>query len=402
MKVHPAYAALVERAVASHERNRSPEGITDDEIVRARLYAYGFRVHTIGAFHATRTALESIPPACPTATAWRVRTEEALRDLANLAMDPVPTDFRVVVATFARYHAGVSRVLDGLERELQCGTQPSLRLVADRFRAAMEAITGQCGIHLARDDHAPEQASFVVPNLGIVIVPLVYGDHHSWNLAHLGGAERNVPTHRHHDGVEIHLGFAPSHGRMILGGYATPVDEGYALPIPPETNHGWVNTSAEPHHVPFVFGSLRHGGWGVFLDVEAAPTPVSELRVVGREDRPFQQTVYLEREIESAARTRSALRRVLIPSTVTNRGGRGGLELAVTRVTPGGLDWPQDSFRAVSVVRGMGRVAIEGIEREVGPHDHFGVPEGMRCTLSQTGDAPLVTLDALIRGLPRG
>ena len=30
-----------------------------------------------------------------------------------------------------------------------------------------------------QDTQPPPQASFMVPNLGILIVPLVYGDHHS-------------------------------------------------------------------------------------------------------------------------------------------------------------------------------------------------------------------------------
>ena len=109
-------------------------------------------------------------------------------------------------------------------------------------RQIIEDITASNGINLSRDDEAPTQAGFIVPNLGITIVPLVYGDHHSWNLAYLAGDKRNVPVHRHHFGVEIHLGFNPTHGQTVLGTHRANVDEGYAMPVPPETDHGWINT----------------------------------------------------------------------------------------------------------------------------------------------------------------
>src|SRR5262249_54968793 len=190
-----------------------------------------------------------------------------------------------------------------------------------RFRAALEPITAGNGIHLTRDREAPEQASFVVPNLGIVIVPLVYGDHHSWNLAYLAGAARDVPTHRHHRGVEIHLGYNPTRGQTVLEDCRADVDEGYAMPIPPETDHGWVNTGAETHHVPFLFGSVAHGGGGVFLDVEPQTRPVSALRQVRRDSPAFAAMVYLEREIARAESAESTRRRTLIPHTVTDRAG---------------------------------------------------------------------------------
>jgi len=81
--------------------------------------------------------------------------------------------------------------------------------IRDLFVRHMEAITTGNGIHLTQDTGAPEQGSFVVPNLGITIVPLVYGDHHSWNLAWLGSERSDVPYHLYHlhsEGVEIHFG----------------------------------------------------------------------------------------------------------------------------------------------------------------------------------------------------
>ena len=59
--------------------------------------------------------------------------------------------------------------------------------------------------------------------------------------------------------------------------YHAEVDEGYAMPIPPKVRHGYVNDSTMQHHVPFIFGSLTRGGWGVFLDVEAQPIDLDKL-----------------------------------------------------------------------------------------------------------------------------
>jgi mannose-6-phosphate isomerase-like protein (cupin superfamily) len=396
--MHPDYEELIAKAVRSHERGRNPAGITPVNIARARLYGHSFRLHTIGAFHATRVALAARPASGALALAHRIRAVEALEDLANLGMDPVPRDFRAVISTLHRYHRGVLRVLDSLGHEAAASGDAEVGHIAGRFREALEPITAGNGIHLTRDVGAPEQASFVVPNLGIVIVPLVYGDHHSWNLAYLAGAARDVPLHRHHRGVEIHLGYNPTHGQTVLGDCRAEVDEGYAMPIPPETDHGWINTGSETHHVPFIFGSLGAGGWGVFLDVEPQPRPVSELRQVPRDSPAFAAMVYLEREIARAESADSTCRRTLIPPTVTARPRRGGLELLLTRVSADGFAFPTDSFRAVSVVRGQGVVNIEGAERAVAAHDHFGIPAGLRAELRQTGAGSLVVLDAVLRG----
>jgi hypothetical protein len=183
----------------------------------------------------------------------------------------------------------------------------------------------------------------------------------------------------------------------VLGRYRAPVDEGYAMPIPPETDHGWVNTSDAIHHVPFIFGSLKHGGWGVFLDVEPQPRPVEELTLMERDSVPFSQMVYLERQIARAEAMASVWRTTLIPHRVTSRKGTGGLELCLTRINPAGYSFPADEYRIISVVRGQGTVTIDGIEQAVSAHDHFGVPAGMTAMLRQCGTAPLVVLDATIR-----
>ena len=266
LRMHPGYQELVEKAQRSHEKNRNPEGITPEDADRARLYCYAFRRHTIGTFHATRQLLSA---GSASTAAWRVRACEALGDLANQAMESISRDFRAVIGPLFRYHLGITRVLDSLHREYLDTHDGEVEAIAHRFQVIVEDITADCGIHRTRDDEAQTQAGFVVPNLGITIIPLVYGDHHSWNLAYLAGDKKNVPVHRHQFGVEIHLGFNPTHGLTVLGGYRAEVDEGYAMPIPPETDHGWINTADQSHHVPFIFGSQKYGGWGIFLDVTA-------------------------------------------------------------------------------------------------------------------------------------
>ena len=400
LRMHQAYKDLIDKAYQSHEKNRSPEGITADDITQARLYSYAFRLHTIGTFHATGIALLERPATDPLAAANRQRAVDGLQDLADQAMEPIPEDFRVVVSTLYRYHRSVLRVIESLEGDYRASRDPEIERVVQRFAEIIQEITANNGIHLTRDVEAPKQASFVVPNLGITIVPLVYGDHHSWNLAHLGGEERNVPTHRHRQGVEIHLGYNPTHGKTVLGRYRASIDEGYAMPIPPNTDHGWVNTSDEIHHVPFIFGSLKHSGWGVFLDVIPQQQSVEEITTeVDRESPSLSQMTYLEREISKLEGMPSSWRSTLIPYTVTNREGSGGLELSLTRINSAGYSFDVDDFRIVSVVRGEGSVQIEGVEREVKAHDHFGIPGGLQTRVTQSGTQPMVVLDSVIKTL---
>lgn len=398
LQMHPAYEQLIEKATRCHENNRNPREITAEDVSRARLYSYAFRLHVIGTFHATRHAIASLPEASTLSTVYRTHAIERLEDLANQTMDPVPRDFRAVISTLYRYHRNLWRVIDNLKRDYQEARDPQLVQIAERFGQIVQQITSGNGIHLTQDTEAPHQATFVVPNLGIIIVPLVYGDYHSWNLAYLAGKVRDAPVHRHYEGVEIHLGYNPTHGVTVLGDYRAPVEESYAEPIPPETDHGWINTSHEVHHVPFVFGSLKYGGWGVFFDVEPATSPLEKRSLVERDSTPFEHMVYLERDIAEAEAQPTSWRSTLIPHKVTNRRGVGGLELNLTRIDPAGYAFPLDDFRIVSVVRGQGVVSIEGIERRVGNHDHFGIPAGMQATMKQSDSAPLVVLDALIRG----
>jgi mannose-6-phosphate isomerase-like protein (cupin superfamily) len=395
--MHDGYRHLVERAAASHEQGRSAEQISDDDVSLARLYSYAYRIHTIGSFHATRKAIESLDPPDELGRAYLQRAAETLEDLTNQGMETVPDDFRVVVSTFYRYDRGVQRALDALRQAHDHSGNTQIGTIREHFAATMSRIRNCNGLHLTQDIGPHEQASFIVPNLGISIVPLVYGDHHSWNFAALNEQHLDVPWHRHRHSVEIHLGFEPLEGYMILDQCKSPVSAGYALPIPPMTRHGWKNTTTNVHGVPFVYGSLSQAGWGVFLDVEPQPMELDDMQAVDRDGWQMGNTVYLVREFEAMAKLHGSRRRVLVPASATDRNGSGGLELAVTRANESGFTFARDGFRALSVVKGRGVATVGPVTRQVTEHDHFAVPAGMDAALRQHGDEPLVVLDALLK-----
>ena len=410
LRMHPNYARLVAVAADSHARGRDPFAATAREIALARLYSHAFRRHVIGAFHATRRELSGIDwagaeSADRLATLQVARANDALADLANRSMDAVERDGRALVSTFHFYATHVARVVAALDGACNLVGTPSLQTIRDRFVEHMEAITAGNGLSLTRDTAAPAQGCFQVPNLGITIVPLVYGDHHSWNLAWLDGTRSDVPCHLHREGVEIHLGYGPLHGHTILGDVKAEVTEGYAMPIPPGTRHGYVNVGSLSHHVPFIFGSIVLGGWGVFLDVDARPTEPDDLA-----DRPvtapeLNGTVFLEREIARVADVAATVRRPIIPAARTDRGGVGGIELSISRVADLPLSLESDRFRAVSVVRGRGRLTLAGEEIGIAPHDHFGIPAGLAAVIESAtgaGEEPLVLLDAVLRPAESG
>ena len=58
--MHANYERLADLTCASHERGRASSGISDRDITLARLYSHALRIHVIGAFHATRTALTNV------------------------------------------------------------------------------------------------------------------------------------------------------------------------------------------------------------------------------------------------------------------------------------------------------------------------------------------------------
>ena len=397
LQTHPHYQALLEKAHDSHQNGRSTTDITDTDIAQARLYCHAFRIHTIGAFHATRITLENIPVHDSQAAQLVEFSVELLKDLADLGMDVIPEDFRALISTFHRYERWIRKINHYLKRSLELEDNTNIRKTTKRFVEIMEQITSCNGIFLTRDTEAPSQASFVVPNLGITIVPLVYGDYHSWNLAYLAGEHRNVPVHRHQSGVEIHLGYPPINGLTILGKNCSEVLEGYAMAIPPETDHGFINYSDEPHHVPFIFGSCIHGGWGVFLDVDAVSIQDDPWKRCSLSSDAMNNSVFLTRAIENALHSGHQERTVLIDATQTHSEGSGGLELAITPISTDPYSFQPDSFRAVSVVHGQGTVEIAGIKTKVVKHDHFGIPGNMSCSIVQNGVEPLVLLDSLLQ-----
>jgi mannose-6-phosphate isomerase-like protein (cupin superfamily) len=231
-------------------------------------------------------------------------------------------------------------------------------------------------------------------------VPVIYGDYHSWNAAFLTADQVGVPVHRHHKGAEIHLGFSPLKGRTILGENCAEVSEGYAMAIPPMTDHGFFNTSGHDHILPFIFGSLTMTGWGIFFDVEPRSDSGIDRREHPVESRAMNHSIYLERAIERARTQTTVSRELLIPAERAGCHEIGGLELAVNRVQ-GQTDLSSDHYRIVSVQSGKGRVRIGAAQTEVSEHDHFGVPLDLTCTLTQLGDDPLVFLDAMILPLGR-
>ncbi len=399
--MHPNYERLADLTCDSHVRGRTPSGISERDIALARLYSHAFRGQVIGAFHATRRALEAIHPQDRLAGAHLLRADELLADLANRSMDTVGQDVRALISTFHHYCTHVARTVDALDTACDLERSPALQRIRDLFVRHMEAITAGNSLHLTRDTGAPEQGSFVVPSLGITIVPLVYGDHHSWNLAWLDGERSDVPYHLHHEGVEIHLGYSPMHGYTVLGDSKAELTEGYAMPIPPNTRHGYTNIGSQTHHVPFIFGSLTCGGWGVFLDVEPQPRELGQLEATSVQSHKLNGTVLLEREIAKAAGRYASVRYPIIAAEKTDRDGVGGLELSVARVTSHGFELCASRFCAVSVVRGRGVLEVANEKIEITAHDHFGIPAGLTATITQTGSEPLVLLDAVLRPADR-
>ncbi len=328
-RTHPNYQRLVELARSSHAAGRNVAGISDDDILLARLYSYAWRGHVIGTFHATQLAIDAQAPALDANAILRAKA--LLADLAAVSLDPIADDFRALISTFHRYDTLLRRALD--ELDALASQDEAMQTVRDRFLARVECITQSGGIACTRDNEVPAQSSFIVPNLGITIVPLVYGDQHSWNVAYLAGDAASVPRHQHERGVEIHLGFGKLRGDTLLGGQKCEVTEGYAMAIPPHTPHGFANTSGHDHYLPFVFGSRLLGGWGVFLDVEPQPIDLEELERVPRSENCLNGLVYLDREIERAARSPKTTRWTLVEPHATFRAESGALVLAMAGVT---------------------------------------------------------------------
>jgi hypothetical protein len=398
LRVSEVYAQIIDKARWGHAHGRSIEHIVSEDIQTARLFSYGFRAQTIGVFHATRVLLrmelkrniafhagECLEIACL-----------CLEQLETKAVDPVLPDHRALISTLYFYDRWTNQVDDLLSKAQTYGKNSQLQTIHNLFLSNIQQVSSGNGLYIACDLELPEQGAFMVPDLDISIAPLVYGDHHSWNAAFLSGSRPGVAIHRHHLGAEIHLGYSPVKGHAILGDSFTPVNEGYAMPIPPMTDHGFLNTSGEDHVLPFVFGSLRAGGWGVFFDVGPRPGEKVERKEQPLGSPAMNQSVFLERAI-ARIRARAVLtREVLVPAQRAGSEEIGGLELALSCGGPTSFEILSDHYKIISVQCGEASIRIGNAEAKVRQHDYFGIPGNMRCHLAPCGTDPFVFLDAVI------
>lgn len=398
LRVSDAYAQIIDKARWSHAHGRNVAHILPDDIQAARLFSYGFRAQTIGSFHATRVLLEAEPTKGIKADAEECLHQACLRleQLEARAVDPILNDHRALISTLYSYDQWTKEVDDLLNKASAQGARASLHPIHTLFLRNVEQVSCGTGIYIAHDQKLPEQGAFVVPDLNISIAPLIYGDYHSWNAAFLAGGRPGVAVHRHHFGAEIHLGYSPVKGHTILGDGLAEVNEGYAMPIPPMTDHGFFNTSGEDHVLPFIFGSLKAGGWGVFFDVE--PRPGENVK---RKERPLEsaamnQSVFLERAIARVKAGTGFTREVLIPAHRAGSEEIGGLELALTRSGPRSFEIFSDYYKIISVQSGQAGVRIGNVEAEVGEHDHFGIPANITCHVTPRDSDAVVFLDAVI------
>ncbi len=399
LRASEAYSELIEKAAWSHAHGRATAHLAAPDVVSARLFSYGFRAQTIGVFHATQVVLQSQAQREIAAYARDSlqRACELLDQIAARAMDPICGDHRALISTLHFYDRAIHQVDELMNRADEFGTQAELVKIHDRFLANIERVTSGNGIYIANDLELPEQGVFVVPDLDISIAPFIYGDYHSWNGAFLLGARPGVAVHRHHRGAEIHLGYSPVRGQTILGDRFSEVEEGYAMPIPPMTDHGFFNTSGEDHVVPFVFGSMQAGGWGVFFDVEARPGEQQKRKQAPLESEAMNQSVLLERAIREIQHSSAWKREVLIPAHRAGSRAIGGLELAITHGGPDSCEIDSEHYRIISLRSGRVRVQIGKAEAEAAAHDYFGIPARVKCRLTPIGQEPLVFLDAMIR-----
>lgn len=398
MQVSDAYAQVMEKDGWSHAHGRNVAHISQADVDAARLFGYGYRAQTIGAFNATRRAVARLADeeTDPAVEAWLDRASTLLEQLEAKAIDPILPDHRALISTLHSYDYWASLVDELLTNACARKANRKLETTRQLFLESMHQITTGTGLYVARDLKLPEQGAFIVPDLDIAIAPIIYGDHHSWNAAFLAGDRPGVAVHRHREGAEIHLGYGPVKGQTILGSSFSDVHEGYAMPIPPMTGHGFLNTSGHDHIVPFVFGSLKMGGWGVFFDVEPLPVEDSPRTEAPLASPEMNQSIFLDRAIEESTTGSGSLRRVLIPASHAGFCEIGGLELAITRLDQDILAPPAPHYRIVSIQYGQAKIHISGAESEVGPHDHFGIPAGMSCRFAPQGQRPLIFLDSMI------
>ena len=398
--MHEHYQALLDKAEWSVKNNRDVFHILDEDVIRARLYAYGYRTQTIGPFHACKvTLIEALGSSGSKSPTFQTLMG-ILDELQSLATIPVPEDFRALIYTLHTYDRGVQNACDTLERLLGETRSDTVLRIKRSFEKAMARVSSGNGIYVAQDNILPEQGSFVVPNLGITIVPLIYGEHHSWNSTHLPGPCIDATNHRHHAGVEIHLGYSPMHGITMLDRFRSEIREGYAMPIPVMIDHGLDNLSDQEHWVPFIFGSLTLGGWGVFFDVEPRPAKAQDLREAPLQSPEMGNSVFIERVIQRVAQLDHSHREIVIPASATASGKHGALQLGISRVTREGRAPIPDRYTIIAVVSGAGTIEIGPASQSLRVHDHVGIPARVPARIEPSGAEPLVLLDAVITEAP--
>ena len=357
--------------------SRDVSHLTQGDIDAARLYSYAYRTQTVGVFHSTRVALDAFVSSHSVQSAQR-----RLRDLQALSMRPVPTGLRAAAPTLAWYHDWSDEVVAALTgRAIPVGA----RMVRDRFQEVIGGIRESDGIVPSRDDDLPVQASYKVPGIEVVIVPLVYGDHISWNTAYVTAGSVGATTHRHALQAEIHLGYGGVNGRTLLDGHATTVTKPYVMPIPPMIGHGFDNLSDQNHFVPFVFGSKALDGWGVFFDVEPQPSETHHWPETPLESRVMNGSCYLEPILRSVRGAPGNNPHIIVDSMRTSHPSTGGLELAARRVGMSEMELQFREFRILSLREGELRLSVAGVEVQLRPGDHVGIPGGLPATLCAVG-----------------
>ena len=398
LRVSEAYGQVLDKARWSHAHGRKVDHILSEDIQSARLFSYGFRAQTIGTFHATRVLLqEQITKAVnPCSEGCLHQASLRLEQLQSKALDPIMHDHRALISTLYFYDQWTTQVEHLLCEANSQAASPTLQLIQELFLRNVERVSSGTGIYIARDQELPEQGAFVVPDLDISIAPLIYGDYHSWNAAFLAGNRPGVAVHRHHFGAEIHLGYSPVKGHTILGDSFAQVSEGYAMPIPPMTDHGFLNASGEDHVVPFIFGSLKAGGWGVFFDVEPRSGETSERKERSLESAEMNKSIYLERSIQQIKAGSGFLREVLVPAHRAGSEEIGGLQLALTRGSSDSFEILSDHYKIISVQSGKASIRIGNAEVEVSTSDHFGIPANMECQVKPRANDQFVFLEAMI------
>jgi hypothetical protein len=399
LHVSDSYAHLIDKAKWSHAHGRNVSHIVQADIDAARLFSYGYRSQAIGAFHATRAAIEMERSSGiePYVGEHLHEAHLLLKQLEAKAIDPILHDHRALISTLHSYDLWTNSVEELLRKSESHARLVSIR---QRFLDKIQRVTGGNGIYIANDFELPKQGVFVVPDLNISIAPIIYGDYHSWNAAFLVAGQPGVSVHRHREGAEIHLGYSPVKGRTVLGSSFSEVEEGYVMPIPPMTDHGFLNASEHGHVVPFVFGSLKRGGWGIYFDVEPRPGEEAKRERQPLESQAMNQSVFLERAIQQSKGGIGYLREVLVPARRAGSPETGGLELALTRMYRDAIKLDSLHYRIVSVRSGKGRIRMGNVEAGVSEHDHFGIPPGMDCIFTPGTADPLIFLDAMILPIP--